>query len=276
MAAHYEIGILPARPRRPKDKAKVEAGVRLAQSYILGRLRHQTFFSLAEANRAIREILQRLNGAVMRRLGVSRQELLETIEKPALRELPSEPYVYAEWRFAQVGLDNHIEIERFFYSVPFGLIGQQVDVRITERTIEAFHRGQRVAAHERRHGGPAHGTLTEHMPSAHRRYAAWTPERFRNWAAGIGPNTEALIIAILASRRHPEQGFRTCIGVLQHMRGVPNERVESVAAKALEIGALRYRSIVSILETGRDRAAAKAVEAPAITHPNIRGSGYFH
>ncbi len=276
LAAHYQVGILPARVRKPRDKAKVESGVRFAQGYVLGRLRHHTFFSLAQANAAIREILERLNDAPMRRLGISRRQLFDAVEKPALRPMPAEPYVYAEWRFARVGLDYHIEIDGFFYSVPFTLTGQQVDVRITERTIEAFHRGSRVAAHQRRYGGTAHGTNIEHMPSAHRRYAAWTPARFRSWAASIGPHTEALITAILAARRHPEQGFRTCIGILKRMRAIPKDRVEAVAAKALEIGALNYKSIVSILETGRDKAAPKAPEPPVITHPNLRGPDYFH
>src|SRR3954452_25210638 len=244
MAAHYAVGILPARPRRPKDKAKVEAGVRFAQSYILGRLRDRTFFSLREANAAIAEAVERMNSVPMRRLGVSRRQLFETIEKPALAPLPAEDYVFAHWQFARVGLDYHIEVEGFFYSVPFGLIGQQVEVRVTQRTIEAFHKGGRVAAHPRRYAGRAHGTQTEHMPSSHRRYAAWSPERFRSWAAAIGPNTEGLIAAILSARRHPEQGFRTCIGVLQHMRGIPKERGEAVAAKALAIQALTYKSIV--------------------------------
>jgi transposase len=276
MAAHYAVGILPARPRRPKDKAKVEAGVRFAQSYILGRLRHRTFFSLQEANAAIAEAVERMNSVPMRRLGVSRRQLFETIEKPALAPLPAEDYVFAQWKFARVGLDYHIEVEGFFYSVPFGLIGQQVEVRVTQRTIEAFHKGRRVAAHARRYAGRAHGTQAEHMPSSHRRYAAWSPERFRSWAASIGPNTEGLIAAILAARRHPEQGFRTCIGVLQHMRGIPKERVEAVAAKALAIRALTYKSIVSLLDTYRERAPAPAADTPVLTHPNVRGPGYFH
>jgi transposase len=276
MAAHYEVGILPARPRRPKDKAKVEAGIRFAQFYILGRLRHRTFFSLQEANAAIAEAVTRMNSVPMRRLGVSRRQLFETIEKPALALLPAQDYVFAHWQFARVGLDYHIEVEGFFYSVPFGLIGQQVEVRVTQRTIEAFHKGGRVAAHARRFAGQAHGTQAEHMPSSHRRYAAWSPERFRSWAAAIGPNTEGLIAAILSARRHPEQGFRTCIGVLQHMRGVPKERVEAVAAKALAIRALTYKSIVSLLDTYHERAPAPAADTPVITHPNVRGPGYFH
>jgi transposase len=168
MAAHYEVGVLPARPRKPRDKAKVEAGVRFAQSYILGRLRHLTFFSLAECNAAIKEVLDRMNGRPMRRLGVSRRELFETIERPALRPLPETDWEYAEWRLARVGLDYHVEIEGFYYSVPHSLLRVQVDVRITARIIEIFHRGRRVAAHQRRYGGPKHSTDPEHMPSTAR------------------------------------------------------------------------------------------------------------
>lgn len=258
------------------SKAKVEAGVRFAQSYILGRLRNQTFFSLAEANAAIGEALTRMNGAIMRRLGVSRRQLFEAIEKAALQGLPAEDYVFAEWRIARVGLDYHVEVHGFFYSVPFGLIRREVDVRITERTIEVFADGARVAAHDRRYGGRAHGTDPAHMPSAHRRYAAFTPERFRSWARSIGPNTERLIDAILGARRHPEQGFRTCVGVLQHMRGIERERVEAVAERALAIQALTYKSIVSILDHKRERAAPSGPEAAIVIHPNLRGKAYFH
>ena len=209
MAAHYGVGVLPARPRKPRDKAKVEAGVRFAQTYILGRLRRQTFFSFAEANAAIATAVARIDAHVMRRLGVSRRELFESIERPALRPLPSDDYEYAEWRLARVNLDYHVEAAGFLYSVPHALIRQQVDMRLTSRAVEIFHRGQRVAAHERRHGGRRHGTDPDHMPSSHRRYAEWTPERFRRWARAIGPNTEGLVIAVLSARPHPEQGFRT-------------------------------------------------------------------
>jgi transposase len=209
MAAHYGVGVLPARPRKPRDKASVEAGVRFAQFYILGRLRHVTFFSLAACNEAIAEAMAAVNDRVMRRLGVSRRQLFEAVEGPALQALPVQDYEYAEWRFARVGLDYHVEVAGFFYSVPHGLIRLQVDTRATAHTIEVFYRGERVAAHARRYGGPRHGTQPEHMPSAHRRYAEWTPDRFARQARDIGPQTEALILAVLARRPHPEQGFRT-------------------------------------------------------------------
>jgi len=277
MASHYGVGVLPARPKRPKDKAKVENGVRFAQTCILGRLRRQTFFSLAEANAAIVEAVDRINDHFMRRLGVSRRHLFETVERPALASLPVEDYEFAEWRFARVGADYHVEFDSFFYSVPHGLIRQQVDCRATSRTIEIFHRGKRVASHERRYGGRRHGTNPDHMPSSHRRYADWTPERFRRWAASIGPQTEGLITAILANRPHPEQGFRTCLGVLRLYRGIEKARAEAVSARALQIGGLTYKSIASIMA---NRLAAKPTDdtkpAAVMDHVNLRGPGYFH
>ena len=276
MAAHYGVGILPARPYRPRDKAKVEAGVRFAQSYILGRMRHQTLFSLAEANRAIAQVLDRMNGHVMRRLGLSRSDLFASIERAALRSLPASDYEFADWRFARVGVDYHVEVDGFYYSVPHALIRAQVDVRITNRTIEVFHRSQRVAAHQRRYGGPRHGTDPEHMPSAHRRYAAWSPERFQRWARAIGPNTEGLVVAVLANRPHPEQGFRSCLGVLRLFRGLDPARAEAVAARALAIGALSYKSVASILENNLDRVAQATESGAVIAHQNVRGPGYFH
>jgi transposase len=276
MAAHYGVGVLPARPRKPRDKAKVEAGVRFAQTYILGRLRRQTFFSLAECNAAIATAVERINAHVMRRLGVSRRELFESIERPALRPLPADDYEYAEWRLARVNLDYHVEAAGFLYSVPHALIRQQVDVRLTARTVEIFHRGQRVAAHERRHGGRRHGTDPDHMPSSHRRYAEWTPERFRRWGRSIGPETEGLVIAVLSYRPHPEQGFRTCLGILRLFRGLDSTRAEAVSARAVAIGALTYKSIASILANNLHRAQRQPESAAVIDHPNVRGPRYFH
>jgi transposase len=277
MAAHYGVGVLPARPYKPRDKAKVEAGVRFAQSYILGRLRNRTFFSLAEANAAIREAIERINAYVMRRLGVSRRQLFESIERQALRALPVQDYQYAEWKLARVALDYHVEVDGYFYSVPHALIRAEVDVRLAERTVEIFHRGQRVAAHQRRYGGRRHGTNPDHMPSAHRRYAEWTPERFRCWARTIGPNTEGLVVAVLANRPHPEQGFRTCLGVLRLYRGLPPARAEAVSARATAIGAFTYKSIASILANNLDRAGRPSGDSAAvIEHGNVRGPRYFH
>ncbi len=277
MATHYNVGVLPARPRKPKDKASVEAGVRFAQSYILGRLRHVTFFSLAACNAEITVALERMNGREMRRLGVSRRQLYETIERPAMQALPEQDYEYAEWRVARVGIDYHVEVEGFLYSVPHPLIREQVDTRATARTVEVFHRGKRVAAHARRYGGPRHGTQPGHMPSAHRRYGEWTPERLQQQARLIGPNTEGLIIAVLARRPHPEQGFRTCLGVLRLFRGIDPARAETVSLRAIEIGALSYASVASILKHRLDQTASpQAADGTPLLHDNIRGPRYYH
>ena len=276
MAEHYGIGVLPARPRKPRDKAKVENGVRFAQSYILGRLRAQTFFSLAECNAAIAAMVERINAHPMRRLGTTRRALFEAVERAALLPLPSAPYAFAEWRLARVNLDYHVAAAGFLYSVPHALIREQVDGRLTERTVEVFHRGQRVAAHDRRYGGARHGTDVEHMPSAHRRYAEWTPARFERWGREIGPETEGLVIAILHGRPHPEQGFRTCLGVLRLFRGLAPARAEAISARATAIGALTYKSIASIIANNIDKTAQKTEIPKIIDHPNLRGAGYFH
>jgi transposase len=278
MAAHYDVGVVPARPRKPRDKAAVEAGVRFTQTYVLGRLRHETFFSLAECNVAIGQVLERLNGRVMRRLGMSRRELFESIERPALRPLPEADWQFAEWRLVRVGLDYHVEVDGFYYSVPHALIRAEVDTRLTERTLEVFHRGKRVAAHQRRYGGRRHGTDPDHMPSAHRRYAEWSPARFQRWAKTVGPATETLIIAVLANRPHPEQGFRTCLGILRLYRGVETARAERVSVAALNIGAFTYRSVASILANNiKPPSARKEAESVNLfDHPNIRGAGYFN
>lgn len=277
MAGHYGVGILPARPYKPRDKAKVEAGVRLAQSYILGRLRNLTFFSLAERNQAITAALEAINTRVMRKLGVSRRDLFRQIELPAMRPLPAEPYQYAEWKRARVGQDYHVELLGFYYSVPHGLVRQEVEARITANTIELFLRGERVAVHVRRYGGTRHATQDDHMPSSHRFYAGWSEARFRRDAAAIGPNTETLIIAVMAHRRHPEQGFRSCFGILKRLRGVAPDRAEAACARAVQIGALSAKSLGSILDNNLDRKPPRPAEPELpLDHPKIRGGGYYH
>jgi transposase len=278
LATHYGTAILPTRPRKPRDKAKVEVGVLIIERYVLARLRNRRFFSLFELNAAIREIVADLNARVMRKLGVSRRELLETIERPALKGLPSEPYQYAEWRKCRVAPDYHVEIERHYYSVPSRLIREQVEARITDTTIEIFHKGSRVASHVRSSVHHRHTTVREHMPSAHRRYAEWTPARMMYEARKIGPATVALIEAIMKAKPHPEQGFRACLGILRLARSYGPARVEAAARRGNDIGATTYGSIASILKNGLDRAYARepTPDTPPIRHGNIRGTGYYH
>ena len=192
--------------------------------------------------------MQRMNDRPMRNLGLSRLELFEMIERDTLIALPADDWEFAEWRRARVNLDYHIEVHDFLYSVPHALIRAEVDVRITARTVEIFHRGQRVGAHQRRTMGRKHGTDPDHMPSSHRRYAEWTPDRFRRWAGKIGPNTEGLISAVLASRPHPEQGFRTRLGILRSYRGLDPARLEAVSARAVELGVLNCKGVASLAE----------------------------
>jgi transposase len=221
--------------------------------------------------------MQRMNERTMRKLGVSRRELFEKIERDALTPLPAVDWEFAEWKRARVNLDYHIEANDFFYSVPHALVRAEVDVRITARMIEIFHRGQRVGVHERRYLGRRHGTNPEHMPSSHRRYAEWTPDRFRRWAGKIGPCTEGLITAVLASRPHPEQGFRTCLGILKLYRGVAADRAEAVSARAVEIGGLTCKSIASLLAQKPNKSVSKdSAQAALFDHANLRGPGYYH
>jgi transposase len=278
-ASHYGTAILPARPRRPRDKAKVEAGVLVVERWILARLRDQRFFSLTELNAAIGALLADLNDRPMRRLGVSRRQLFVELDQPALRSLPSEPYVYAEWRLRRAGIDYHVDIDGHYYSVPHRLVKEQIEARITQRTVELFHKGERVACHVRGGTRGRHTTVPEHMPSSHRRYAGWTLDRIRRDAAAIGPSTAMLTTLILESRPHPEQGFRTCLGILRLARHYGAARLEAACVRGLDIGARSYGSINSILQHGLDRRppprAAEGPELP-LDHPNVRGARYYH
>jgi len=278
MAAHYGTAVLPARPYKPRDKAKVEAAVLVVERWILARLRNRQFYSLAELNAAIAELLRRLNeDRTIRRLGRTRRQLLEELDRPALKPLPSELYAFAEWRIRRVGIDYHVEVEHHFYSVPYRFARREVEVRLTSRTVEIFAKGERIAVHLRSSGNGKHTTLAEHMPSSHRRYADWTVGRIRRDAALVGPATAALCDLILEHRPHPEQGFRSCLGILRLARPFGAGRLEAAAAHAIEIGALTYGSVRSILDHKLDRHAAhqRPADGASILHPNIRGSRYY-
>ena len=277
MAAHYNTAIVPARPYRARDKAKVEVAVQVATRFIIAKLRNRQFFSLAALNVAIAEQVARINDRVSRHLGASRRVLFEDLERLALKPLPAEPYVFAEWKECRVGLDYHVEVGKHYYSVPHQLLREKVWARVTARTVEVFHRGQRVAAHARSSSNRKHTTIREHMPSSHRRYADWTPERLRRQAGAIGRNTSALVEIILRERTHPEQGFRACIGIVRLAKTCGRERLEAACARALEIGARSYSSVNSILKNNLDRQRpATPADGPAIAHDNIRGPTYFH
>jgi transposase len=277
MAAHYNTAIVPARPYRPRDKAKVEVAVQVATRFIIAKLRNRRFFSLIALNAAVADLVAQINDRVSRHLGASRRALFEDLERPALKPLPAEPYVFAEWKECRVSLDYHVEVQKHYYSVPHQLLREKVWVRITARTIEVFHRGKRVAVHVRSSANSKHTTVREHMPSSHRRYADWTPEQLRRQAGTIGRNTAALVEIILRERAHPEQGFRTCIGILRLAKSYGPQRLEAACGRALEIGARSYSSVSSILKNNIDRQRpAKPADGPAISHDNIRGPTYFH
>jgi transposase len=276
MARHYRTAIVPARPYKPRDKAKVEVGVQVVGRWILARLRHRRFFSLAELNAAIRALLDDLNNRLMRGWGLSRRTLYEQLDRPALVALPPSPYEYAEWKRCRVGLDYHVEIAKHYYSVPHQLLRQEVEARITAATVEIFHRGKRVASHQRSLRPHRPSTIADHMPSAHRRYRDWTHERIRREAASVGPDTAALADVILRSRPHPEQGFRSCIGVLGLVKRFGAARVDAACARALVLGTRSYSSVAAILNNHREHAPATPAEAPILIHENIRGPGYYH
>ena len=279
MAAHYDTAILPARPRRPRDKAKVEQAVLIVERWLLGRLRHRIFYSLAEVNAAIAELMMHLNEErPIRRLGVTRRQLLEEIDRPALKSLPAEPYEFSEWRTCRVGIDYHIEVAAHYYSVPHRFVRTEVEARLTARTVEIFLKGERIAAHMRASGNHRHTTVAEHMPSSHRRYAGWTIERIRADARLIGPATAALCELILEARPHPEQGFRACLGIVRLARPYGAERLEAAADRAIDIGARSYGSVKSILDNNLDRhpARKRATDGTPILHSNIHGSRYYN
>ena len=279
MAAHYGAAVVPTRVRRPRDKAKVEVAVQVVERWILARLRHQRFHSLAELNAAIRDLVEELNNRPMRHLGASRRALFEGLERSALLPLPAEPYAYAEWKRCRAGLDYHVEVHGHFYSVPYRLVREVVEARITDQAVELFHRGARVACHVRSPRPHRHTTIPEHMPSAHRRYAEWTPTRLLREAAAIGPATAALVERILTAKPHPEQGFRACLGVLRLVRGFGAERVEAACQRGLDIGARSYGSIASILRNNLDRAyrpPQPVQDELPVQHENVRGSTYYH
>jgi transposase len=277
LAQHYGTIILPARPGKPRDKAKVEVAVQVAERWILARLRHEVFFSLTALNARIRELLVDLNARTMRVYGASRQELFERIDRPALKPLPAERFEYAEWKTARVNLDYHVELDRHYYSVPYALAHESVELRFTAATVEVFLRGQRVASHARSAERGRHTTTPEHMPKAHQKHLAWTPSRLIHWATSIGPGTAALVEAILADRPHPEQGYRSCLGILRLAKRYGPERLEAACTRAVAARARSYRHVDSILKRGLDRVPLPAIgtRAAPTAHENVRGAGYY-
>jgi transposase len=282
MAVHYGTVVLPARPGHPRDKAKVEAAVLVAQRWILAKLRNQTFHSIEALNERIGELLDELNDRTMRVYDKSRSELFEQLDKPALLPLPEKRFSYGDWKTVKVNIDYHVEYEHHYYSVPHTLLGEKLWIRATAATVEIFRDESlndeaRITSHARSSERGRHTTKPEHMPKAHQRHSEWSPSRIVRWAETIGPSTAKLAQAILEERPHPEQGYRSCLGILRLSKRFGNERLEVACARALDAGARSYRHVESILKHGLDRIAAEGEpQLLSRSHENVRGRDYYH
>lgn len=280
LAEHYACAILPARPGKPRDKAPAELAVQVAERWILARLRHHRFYSLAELNGAIGALLALLNERPFQKLEGSRRSWFEMLDQPAMRPLPPTPFEYAEFKRAYVSrLDYHVEFGRHFYSVPHTLVGQEVELRVTSSTLEVLWRNRRVASHARSNERWGYTTVPEHMPASHRAHREWTPKRLIDWAGAIGTATQSLVRHILQTKPHPEQGYRACLGMLSLARKYGDERLEAACVRAVSIGAKTRKSVLSILVAGLDRQPVQSsleLDSPLPAHANVRGPQYYH
>jgi transposase len=277
MARHYATAVIPARPYKPRDKAKVEAGVQFAERWIIARLRRTRFTSLGALNDAILELVAVINDRPFKKLEGTRRSLFEEIDKPALIPLPLARYEFATWRQARVNIDYHLEIDHHYYSVPYTLAREVVDVRVTNTTVEVFVKNRRVAAHARSYDKGRHVTDAAHMPAAHRRYLEWTPGRILAWANKTGPATGAFISELLTRRPHPEQGFRSALGVLRLAKRYGDARLEAACARASACQSFSYKSVESILKHNLDQQplGERAPRRSHAVHPNVRGPNYY-
>lgn len=276
MATHYGVAIVPARPAAPKDKAKVESAVQVVERWILAPLRNRTFFSLAELNEAMSVLLISLNERPFQKLDGSRKKLYEELDRPVLRPLPERPYEVCIWKKAKVNIDYHIEANRSFYSVPYRLIGKYTEVRLSANVVEIFYNSKRVASHARSHKKGTYSTKDEHRPKSHQKYLEWTPSRIIAWSKETGEQTAELVEQIIKSKPHPEQGFRACLGIIRLSKRYGKTRLEAACRRALQTGAVRYKSVKSILETGLDRTPTEEhAESTLIYHENVRGNDYY-
>ena len=279
-AQHYGAVVIPARSFRAKDKAKVEVSVLLGQRWILAVLRNRTFFGLVELNTAIGECLTQLNARLMKQLGVSRRELFERLDRPALRPLPVSRYELAEWKLCRVNIDYHVELDHNFYSVPYALIRELVEARFTPSTVEVFFKSRRVTSHARLSGRGRYSTQHEHMPRSHQAHSEWSPSRLISWAEKTGPVTARVVAAVLASRPHPEQGYRSVLGIMRLGRVHGAERLEAACRRAERLHSMSYRTLNNILAAGLDRVPLEEAEEatstkPLAAHENIRGADYY-
>jgi transposase len=276
MAEHYGTAIIPARIKKPRDKAKVEVGVQIAERQILAALRDQRFFNVSELNTAIRPLLTKLNEQPFQKLEGSRNNWFVRLEKSELLPLPATSFELANWSRAKVNIDYHVAVEKHFYSAPYQLIHQQLDVRLTDKTVELFQHGKRVAAHLRSQLPGRSTTLEEHRPKSHQKHLEWTPSRILEWVKTIGPECVQVIEKIMADRPHPEQGFRSALGIIRLGKAVGNERLEAACRRALHFGTCSYISLKSILQNNLDaQPLEQELPLPSPTHENLRGSPYY-
>lgn len=278
LADHYGAAVLPTRTQAPRDKAKVENAVLVAARRVLAPLRDQTFFSLGQLNEAIRRGVVAINQRPFQKLPGCRQQLFEQLDQPALKPLPAHRYLIGTWSHAKVNIDYHIQVDWHFYSVPYQLVQQTVEVRLSARTVEIAHHGRRVAAHARSAQRAGYSTDPAHMPKAHRKHLQWTPQRLVDWAHLVGPACARLVQHILASRPHPEQGYRACLGLMRLARGYGAQRVEAACRRAVALDVCSYKSIQSILQQKLDQQPLPDDDAAAEVmpdHDNIRGPGYY-
>lgn len=278
MAKHYGVAIMPARPRKPRDKAKVEAAVLLVERWIVAAVRHTRFHSVGELNEAIEALLERLNNKPFRKRAGSRASLFAEIDRPALQSLPAERYVSVEWKQVRANIDYHVEIDRHYYSVPYQLVGQMLEARFNSRTVEIFYRGERVASHVRASPDYRHSVLADHMPKSHRAHVEWTPSRIIHWAGTVGEATAQVVKTILESKPHPEMGYRACLGILRLGKTYTNLRLEAACSRALQLNACSYQSLSSILKRSLDRQVQPDAEPerPGARHKNLRGARYYN
>jgi len=278
MAQHYGVAVIPARPYKPKDKAKAEVGVQLVERWIMMRLRKLTFYTLASLNQAIRALLEDLNRRPFKKRPGCRSSQFEQLDKPVLTPLPAAPYVYRHIKKARVHLDYHVEYDTHYYSVPYQLVKAEVVIHAGEHVLEIYHAGRQVAAHPRvYHAG--HTTDPAHMAKAHRKHAEWSPQRFLQWAERIGPQTRAVIQYQLESRRHPEHGYRACLGLLNLSKKYSQQRLEAACLRAVHIGGMSYKHISSILSSNMDNVPLTDTQTQSVlplNHDNVRGADYYH
>ena len=276
MAEHYGTVIVPARIKKPRDKAKVETGVLIAERQLLAVLRDQRFFSVGALNEAITPLLAKLNAQPFQKLEGSRNEWFERHERAHLLPLPATAFEVATWSFAGVNIDYHVIVDHHYYSVPYTLIHERLDVRLSATMVELFQASKRVAAHPRSHQRGRSSTLDEHRPKSHQRFLEWTPGRIVHWAHSIGPLCARLVEQIMTERPHPEQGFRSCLGIIRLAKGAGNARLEAACARALHHGTCSYRSVRSILENSLDQQPIEQeLPLPSPPHSNLRGSPYY-